>query len=110
MKKFLVIYGMSPEAMQSYMSSTSEEQKQAEMEEWGAWMEAHKDMMVDPGNPVGKNTRISGAEATETSNDIMGYGICSAADKETVVTALMSGPHTKMPGSYTEVMEIIDMG
>ncbi len=80
------------------------------MQEWVEWMTEHSDSFVDPGNPVWKNTRVSSDNTIEEcSNEIAGYSILSAPDKDAALEILGSNPHTKTVGAYIELMEIVDM-
>mgnify|MGYP000114919763 CR=1 FL=1 len=109
MKKFLVIYGMSSDAIADFMQNSTKEQQEADMKDWNEWMENNKEHMADMGNPVGKNTRLTKDSVEEISNDIAGYSIMQAESKEDLIEIIKTGPHLNMPKSYTEVMEIVEM-
>ena len=108
MKKFLALYGAPLEVLQSW-TAMSEEDGKKEMEEWMVWMDANSTHIVDPGNPSGKNTRLTAEGAQETSNEICGYTIITANSKEEAFTVLEGNPHLKEKGTYIDVMEIIEM-
>jgi hypothetical protein len=109
MKKFLVLYNMPVEAMREMMKNSTPEQQEKDMAGWKAWMEQHMSSFVDPGAPIGKNTRVTKAGAEDVSNEVGGFAIVQADSKEEVVKMMEGGPHLEMPGSYTEVMEIMPM-
>lgn len=109
MKKFLVIYAMPSSAMAEVMKNVTPEEMEKDKEAWKTWMEQNAKHMVDPGNPVGKNTRVTKDGRTEASNDVAGYGIFQGESKETVAELVASNPHLQMPGTYIEVMEVVDM-
>ncbi len=80
------------------------------MQTWFKWMQEHSEYFVDEGNPVGKNTRVSNNNnATDFSNEIAGYAIISVKDKEEALEILKTNPHTQTPGTYIELMEIVDV-
>lgn len=109
MKKFLLIYGANAEALEAWKNATEQEQEQ-DMQDWLKWMQEHSKYFVDGGNPVGKNTRVdSMGQAKECSNEMAGYSIISVKDKQEALEILKENPHTKTPGSYIELMEIVDM-
>lgn len=95
--------------MKELMTTMREEDRKKDMAEWGAWMQKNRAYLADPGAPVGKNTEVSKSGATEKSNDIAGYAIMVGESKEAVTALLADGPHLKIPGSTTDVMEIVEM-
>ncbi len=109
MKKFLIVYRMDMAEMKKFMSTMTPEDQKRDMAEWGAWMQKNMAHFADPGGPVGKNTEISVNGAAEKSNDVAGYSIVKGESKEAVIAMLTDGPHLKMPGSKTDVMEIVEM-
>lgn len=109
MKKFLVMYRMDMAEIKNYMATMTEEAKKADMAEWGAWMQQNMEHFADAGGPLGKNLQVSSAGASEVSNDLAGYSIVNAESKEAVAALLSGSPHLKMPGTTTDVMEIISM-
>lgn len=109
MKKFLVIYGMSQDAIKQIMENSTPEEQQKEMAEWKKWMDTNQNSFADVGGPAGKNTRVTGTDAVEVSNEIGGYSIMQGESKEAVLAVLKSSPHVSMPGTYTEVMELVSM-
>ena len=80
------------------------------MAEWGMWMKDHAADLADMGGPVGKNTEMTAAGATEKSNNLGGYSVIQAESKEAAVKLLADNPHFKMPGATAEVMEVTTMG
>ncbi len=95
--------------MKTLMATMTPEDQKKDMAEWGAWMKKNMAHFADPGNPVGKNTEVSASGAVEKSNDVAGYSIINGESKEAVIAMLADGPHLKMPGSTTDVMEIVEM-
>lgn len=95
--------------MKKMMAAMTEESQKKEMAEWGAWMQANAAHFIDQGNPVGKNWRVTGSDTSQVSNDIGGYSIVQAESAEAAAKLMATGPHMKMPGSTTDVMEIVEM-
>lgn len=87
----------------------SEEEGKKGMEEWGRWQEANKDVMVDAGTPVGKNSRLTSEGVQETSNEVCGYSLLTADSREEACKILADNPHLKMPGTYLEIMNTVEM-
>lgn len=109
MKKYLVIYAMPVATMKEMMEKSTPAEMEQGKQEWIGWMEDHEDQMLDPGNPVGKNTRLSKDGVEEVSNEIAGYTIFKGESKEAVIELLKQNPHFQVPGSYIEVMEVVEM-
>lgn len=109
MKKFIVLYNAPSEEMRKIMKSTSLEEQKKNMDEWKAWMKQHSANFIDPGAPAGKNTHVTKDGAEEKPNEVGGYSVMQADSKEELIDVLRGGPHLLMPGSYMEVMELMEM-
>ena len=78
-----------------HWGNTTDEQKEQDMQNWFTWMQKHADTFADEGNPVGKNTRVFyGNKQEEVSNEIAGYSILLAEEKEQALEILKENPHT----------------
>lgn len=108
MKEFLVLYCATQTTLEKWKTMTQEDGR-AYMEEWMQWQEAHKDALVQPGNPVGKNTRLTADTSEDTANEVCGYSVVIAESKEEAMKVLADNPHTKQEGTYLEVMELVKM-
>ena len=86
---------------------TSQQEIDKTMAAWGAWMEANKSALVDPGNPVGmsKTVSASGIANDGGANPLAGYTIVSAADIDAACKIAKSNPMIADGGSV-EVAEI----
>ncbi len=109
MKRFIVLYNAPREAMRAMMANTSPEEQKKSMDAWKTWMGQNMSSFVDTGAPAGKNLRVTKENTEAVSNDVGGYSIMQADSKEALVMLLQSGPHLGMPGSYVEVMELMEM-
>ena len=91
MKKFVLEYygGLSPQDM------TKEKMKEV-MGKWGAWFGAHKEAMVDSGNPFGPNgMSVTADGAKPIAADMWpgkGYSIINAADMDAAVKIAQKCP------------------
>jgi len=100
MAKYLFVYhgGGMPEG---------EAEQQQVMAAWGAWMEKYKDVLVDPGNPVGMSKTVSSSGVADNggANPLSGYTIVSASDIDSACEIAKSNPMVADGGSV-EVAEI----
>ena len=108
MKKFLVLYNMPAEAFAAF-DKVSEEEKKKDMDSWVEWMEVNKNSLVDEGNPVGVNKRVTKAGVSDERNEIGGYSIVQAESHEAACAMFADNPHLAVDGAYLEVMEIVQM-
>ncbi len=97
------------EEMKKMMADSTPEQQKASMAEWTKWMEQNKSAFADGGAPVGKNTQVTASGAMAVSNDVGGYSIMQGESKEAIEAVLAQSPHISMPGTTTDVMEILPM-
>ncbi len=109
MKKFLVLYRMDMAKMKELMATMTPEDQKKDMAEWGEWMKANMASFADGGAPVGKNMEVSASGSVQKSNDVGGYSILQAETIEEAAKIIATGPHVKMPGATTDVMEIVAM-
>ena len=95
MEKFLVIYGATPKAMEQWKTQSPEEGEK-DMKRWMDWMGKNATHLVDPGNPIGKNTRLHvDGTSEEKTNELCGYLILQANDRTHAIEILKSSPHTQ---------------
>ena len=110
MKKFLVLYRMDMAAMRKMMETTSKEEREKGMKEWGEWMKKNMAIFADMGGPTGKNMQVTPSGMTQVSNDIGGYSIVQAENAEAAAKILGGSPHFQMPGAVIDLAEIVPMG
>lgn len=109
MKKFLVLYHATQEAME-FMKTESEEDQAKEMEKWVSWINKNAENLVDEGNPVAGNHTMHTSGNKEDANDILGYCIMQGETKENVMNLLEDQPHLLWHnGATISVMEILPM-
>lgn len=110
MKKFLVLYKVSTEALQQMMKSSTPEQQKAGMEEWMTWSKKAAPSIVDMGGPLGKSLRVAkGGAVTPVVNDLGGYSIMQAESKEALAASMKDHPHFRMPDSSIEIVELMSI-
>lgn len=109
MKNFLVLYGATAKAIEGWKNQSAE-QGEEDMKVWIQWMEENSSHLVDPGNPIGKNTRLyADGTSEEKTNELCGYLILQANDRDDAIEILKSSPHTQNSEMYIELMNIVDM-
>ncbi len=108
MKKFLALYMAPVTVMDEWNKMTKEDQKKG-MDEWMEWAKAHKSDLVELGNPVGKNKRVTKEGVSDRRNEVGGYSIVQADSHEEAAKIFADNPHLKTPGTYVEVLEIKSM-
>src|SRR5688572_7835680 len=78
-----VFLGSSDGQGQKAWAAMSDEQRRAREQEgmaaWGAWMEKHRDAIVDPGGPLGKTKRVSRDGIADTANELAVYIVVRAS-------------------------------
>ena len=116
MKKYIVLYIADPEELASMMKDFSSEESNQGMEVWNTWNEAHKDVIVDLGTPLGKTKTLTKDGTTDTKNGNVGYTIVHADSLDAAAEIFEEHPHinmmpniNKMPSSRIDVMECVDM-
>jgi len=93
MKKFMVIYRSSKEAMEKMKDMTPEEMKKGMMEPWMAWMEKCGDALVDRGAPLGKVQIVTSSGSEQGADDVGTYSILQAESMDDAVKLLDGHPH-----------------
>lgn len=109
MKKFLALYMMPIGAMDEMMKTWTPEQRQAGMDEWKKWGQAHKADLVEMGAALGRNKRVSASGIEDVRNEMGGYSVVQAESHETAAAVLRDSPHLKIPNCYVDLMECIEM-
>lgn len=111
MKKFFALYSMPAGVIDNWRNTTPAEQKKAAeqemMQAWMKWMQDNAASIVDPGGPLGKTKRATGAGVSDIRNDLTGYMILQAESHDAAASLFAGHPHLKMPESSVEIMEIM---
>ena len=104
--KFLVTYQMPHAGLDDWMKLPDETRKEQEKQmesEWNAWMENHKEAILETAG-VGKPKRITAEGVEDTRNDIMMYSFVEADSLEAAAELFKDHPHFGIPGGWIEVM------
>jgi len=109
MKKFIVIYYASNEAMEK-MKDTDPEERKKSMEKWNEWAKKCGDGLVDMGAPLGNVQRVSKSESSESHGNIVGYSVLQAEGMDQAKEMLNEHPHLGWSdGCEIEVHECMPM-
>lgn len=105
MAKYLVLYHADVSAEEQI--DQSEEEGQAEMQDWMAWAGKAGAALLDMGTPLGNARSVSSSGAEPSPSSAAGYSIVEAPDAD-AAAALMGGhPHLKI--GTIEVLETIQL-
>jgi hypothetical protein len=102
------MYQMPHQELDDWMKLEASVRKTQELQmksEWNAWMESHKDVIVETSG-VGKPKRITKDGIEDARNDIMMYSIVEAESLEAAAQIFEGHPHFGIPGASIEVMTI----
>ena len=109
MKKFVVIYHATPEAMEQPMNMSQEDMKKG-MDLWFAWAEKAGDALVDFGSPLMGGQKLSPSGSSPSDHGVMGYSILQAEDMAAAQSVLAGHPHLEWAaGCELEVHESMPM-
>lgn len=110
MKKFIVLYHASAEAVAKMSKATPEEQMEG-MKPWMAWKEVLGDKLVDFGAPLFGGVRLlPSGSTTESSKEVSGYSIVQAKNMDEAKDLLKDHPHLKWSGGcHIEIHECAEM-
>lgn len=106
--KFFVTYQMPHTGLDAWMQLPEEDRKAQETQmqaEWNAWMEQHKDVIVESAG-VGKPKRITKDGIEDARNDIMMYSFVEAESLDEAAAMFTDHPHFGIPGGWIEVMAV----
>lgn len=88
----------------------TDEERDAIMAKWGAWMGGLGDAIVNPGAPVGLSTTVSAEGVVDNggANPLSGYMVVEAADISSAVKIAKGCPIIENNGSV-EIAEAVSM-
>ena len=114
MKKYFCIYRVPVETMQQWRKTTSPEEMKEQGAKLGAdmmeWTKKNEKSLVDKGQPLGKNKRVTATGVEDVTNDLNYYCIVEAESHEAAAAMFKDNPHFTISTSYVDVMEIPHMG
>ncbi|ABK10304.1 MULTISPECIES: hypothetical protein [Burkholderia] len=98
-------------AMKAWMALPEDERRTRERDgiaAWHAWVERHRDAIVELGGPLGKTKRIDASGIHDTTNALSGFTVVRAASHEAAAALFEGHPHfTLFPGVSVEVMPVL---
>ncbi|HKT99081.1 MAG TPA: hypothetical protein VJS30_21550 [Paraburkholderia sp.] len=75
---------------------------------WKAWVEQHKDVIVDFGGPLGKTKTIGEQGIVDTANALTGFTVVRSTSHEEAARLFEGHPHfTIFPGDSIDVMPVL---
>lgn len=111
MKEFLAIYlgAMHSQKFQDWMARNEKSGRALEREgmiAWHAWQEAHRDVIVVEGGPLGKTKSVDERGVSDVKNLMSGYVVVRAETHEDAARMFENHPHFAIfPGEKVEIME-----
>jgi hypothetical protein len=108
MTHFLAIFIGTQASMEKWHALTEQERKERElrgMAAWSAWVEQHKDVIVEMGAPLGKTKSVSATGITDIRNNMSAFTIVQAESHDAAAKLFEAHPHFMIfPGDAVEVM------
>lgn len=101
MKKFIVLYHASADALAKMGQSSPEDTKKG-MEAWMNWAKECGSGLVDLGTPLAGGQKVSESGTSPSDKGVVGYSILQANSLEDAVAMLSNHPHL----SFTAGCEI----
>jgi hypothetical protein len=109
MKKFMVVYTATKEAVEQTKNMPPEEMKKG-MDGWMKWAEKCGTGLVDMGTPLGNGQKVTKEGSNASQSKIMGYSILQAEDLEKAKEMLKEHPHLAWnAGCEIELFECMPM-
>ncbi|WP_334042754.1 hypothetical protein [Burkholderia ambifaria] len=98
-------------AMKAWMALPEEERRAREKEgiaAWHAWVDRHREAIVELGGPLGKTKTIGKGGITDTANALSGFTVVRAASHDAAAALFEGHPHfTLFPGDTIDVMPVL---
>ncbi|WP_175906750.1 MULTISPECIES: hypothetical protein [Burkholderia] len=98
-------------AMKAWMALPEDERRTREREgiaAWHAWVERHRDAIVELGGPLGKTKTIAKGGVTDTANAMSGFTVVRATSHDAAAALFEGHPHfTLFPGEAIDVMPVL---
>lgn len=109
MKKFIVTYHASKDALEQMKDKSPEDMKKG-MEMWHAWAEKCGEHLVDMGSPLAGGMAMDQSGSKPSEKQVCGYSILQAESMEAAMQLLEGHPHLGWDSSASlEVHECMPM-
>jgi hypothetical protein len=113
MKKYMVVFTGSPDAMAGWQALDAAERQRREaegMQAWKRWVDDNAKAIVDNGAPLGKTKRVTKDGIADTRNNLAAYTVVQAESQEAAARLFEGHPHfTIFPGDGVEIMECLPL-
>lgn len=115
MKQFLAVYiGTEASHKASGWDALSEADRQARQKQgvqaWGAWVQTHREAILEVGTPLGKTLRASRHGIESIRNPLAAFTVVQAESHEAAAKLFEGHPHfTIFPGDSVEIMECLPL-
>ena len=111
MSNYLAVFVGTRENMAPWMAMPEADRKVREQEgiaAWKAWMERHRNVVVEVGGPLGKTKSVSRKGIADVSNGLSGFVVVRAESHEAAARLFEKHPHFMIfPGDAVEVMPVM---
>ena len=78
------------------------------MAAWGAWVEKHRDAIIELGGPLGKTRKVDAKGITDITNRLTGFTVVRADSHEAAAKLFENHPHFAIfPGESVEIMPVL---
>jgi len=111
MKRYLVVFTGSPEAMATWdkLSESERQQRQsAGITAWKKWAADNSPSILEMGGPLSRTKLVSKAGISDIRNNLAAFTVVQAESQDAAAKLFLNHPHfTIFPGEGVEVMEVL---
>ena len=107
MKKFIVIYSATSEAMKK-MNEMGHEVQRINMKLWVEWQKKHREIILDMG-PIGNEYVLNSSGELNNKKEFTAYSIMQAENVESLSKLFKDHPHFVAEGCEIEIHEMRQM-
>ncbi|AWV04171.1 hypothetical protein DM992_28525 [Burkholderia sp. JP2-270] len=97
--------------MKAWVALSDQERRAKEQEgiaAWKAWVERHRDAVVELGGPLGKTKTVDAGGVKDTANGMGAFSVVRAASHDAAAAMFEGHPHfTIFPGEKIDVMPVL---
>ena len=114
MNQYAGVFRVPVATMDEWRKSTSIEEMEAQNKKMGddmaAWMAKHAATFVGKGMPLGRTKTVDALGIKDSRNDLNFMQVVRADSHEAACAIFADSPHTTIPNSTIDVMEIPQIG
>ncbi|MFJ1211349.1 hypothetical protein [Burkholderia pyrrocinia] len=97
--------------MKAWVALSDQERRakeEAGIAAWKAWVERHRDALVELGGPLGKTKTVDAGGVKDTANEMGAFSVVRAASHDAAAAMFEGHPHfTIFPGEKIDVMPVL---